>query len=64
MNDNSEPAIFYGTKKLKADLPHDGTETVIELLPHIDMRSADGTLVVGWLASQTDMLSDDWQILN
>ena len=29
---------------------------------HIDMRAADGSLVVGWLASQTDMLADDWQI--
>ena len=35
----------------------------IELLPHIDMRAADGCMVVGWLASQTDMLADDWQIV-
>lgn len=27
---------------------------------HIDMRAADGSVVVGWLASQTDMLSEDW----
>jgi hypothetical protein len=27
---------------------------------HIDMRTADGTMVIGWLASQTDMLADDW----
>jgi hypothetical protein len=30
---------------------------------HIDMRAADGTLVVGWLASQTDMLAEDWLIV-
>jgi hypothetical protein len=35
----------------------------IELLPHIDMRSADGSMVIGWLASQTDMLADDWLIV-
>lgn len=35
----------------------------IRLLPHIDMRAADGSLVIGWLASQTDMLSDDWSIV-
>lgn len=35
----------------------------IRLLPHIDMRSADGSMVVGWLASQTDMLANDWVIL-
>ncbi|WP_333828276.1 DUF2829 domain-containing protein [Pararhodobacter sp.] len=35
-------------------------EAEIELLPHIDMRAADGSLVIGWLASQTDMLAEDW----
>lgn len=30
---------------------------------HIDMRTADGT-IVPWLASQTDMLSEDWMIVN
>lgn len=35
----------------------------ITLLPHIDMRSADGSMVVGWLASQTDMLAEDWMIV-
>lgn len=29
---------------------------------HIDMKAADDTYVVGWLASQTDMLADDWQL--
>ena len=24
------------------------------------MKAADGTIVNGWLASQTDMLADDW----
>lgn len=31
---------------------------------HIDMKAADGTVVVGWLASQTDMLAEDWEIIN
>lgn len=26
------------------------------------MKAADGTIVNGWLASQTDMLANDWQI--
>ena len=34
-----------------------------ESLPHFCMRAADGKCVVGWLASQTDMLSDDWMIV-
>lgn len=29
---------------------------------HIDMRTADGT-IVPWLASQTDMLANDWAIV-
>ena len=32
----------------------------VKICPHIDMKAADGSYVVGWLASQTDMLADDW----
>lgn len=35
----------------------------IKIGAHIDMRAADGTLVIGWLASQTDMLAEDWAVL-
>jgi hypothetical protein len=34
--------------------------TVINYLPHIDMRTADGSCVP-WLASQADLLADDWE---
>ena len=34
------------------------------IAPHIDMKAADHTYVVGWLASQTDMLAEDWEIVN
>lgn len=30
---------------------------------HIDMKCADGSICVGWLASQTDMLASDWYIV-
>lgn len=30
------------------------------IMPHIDMKAADDTYVVGWLVSQTDMLAEDW----
>lgn len=33
------------------------------ICPHIDMKAADGTIVIGWLASQTDMLADDWEVI-
>lgn len=35
----------------------------VYICPHIDMKAADGTLVIGWLASQTDMLAEDWEII-
>lgn len=34
--------------------------TTINYHAHIDMRTADGT-IVPWLASQTDLLASDWQ---
>jgi len=36
---------------------------VIRVGSHIDMRAADGSLVIGWLASQTDMLAEDWEVV-
>lgn len=36
----------------------DGTE--ITYHAHVDMRTADGT-IVPWICSQTDMLANDWQ---
>lgn len=35
----------------------------IHINAHIDMKAADGSIVVGWLASQTDMQADDWCII-
>lgn len=29
-------------------------------MPNFNMRAADGSTVTGWLASQTDMLAEDW----
>lgn len=37
---------------------------VVEFTAYLCMKAADGTIVNGWLASQTDMLSDDWVILD
>jgi len=38
----------------------EGTE--INYCPHIDMKTADGS-IVPWLASQSDVLAEDWIIL-
>ena len=38
----------------------DGCATV---LPCITMKTADGSILMGWLASQSDMLAEDWVVL-
>lgn len=39
-----------------------------EILPHIDMYTTNSegrrAMLPGWLASQTDMLSDDWVVID
>lgn len=61
-----------GTREVDADhfwSPHNaahaeasgGSATV---LPSITMKTADGSILMGWLASQTDMLADDWAIVD
>ena len=31
--------------------------------PHIDMKTATGEMQPGWLASQEDMLAEDWLVV-
>lgn len=33
------------------------------VLPCITMKTATGEILMGWLASQTDMLADDWMVI-
>jgi Protein of unknown function (DUF2829) len=37
--------------------------TVINYQPHVDMRTAQDT-IVPWLASQTDLLAEDWEVVD
>ena len=36
----------------------------VECLGSVRMKTADGKVLTGWLASQTDMLSDDWVVVD
>lgn len=54
------PSSFRGAAALL--VKHEVRDNV-RIGPHIDMRAADGTLVIGWLASQTDMLAEDWEVV-
>ena len=53
------PADHMRVKPVKKFYQLEGRTSVI-IAPHIDLKAADGTYVTGWLASQTDMLADDW----
>ena len=46
---------------LKAMAEANGGE--IEALGSIRMMTADKKILTGWLASQSDMLAEDWQVL-
>lgn len=35
-----------------------------EVLPYLIFKTADNKILMGWLASQTDMLASDWCILD
>ena len=47
---------------LKALAEQNGGE--IDALGTIRMLTADKKILTGWLASQTDILSEDWEIVN
>ena len=56
--------------KVQAGTPYGNVlnpSTAIEILPHIDMWTTNSqgrrAMLPGWLASQTDMLSEDWEIV-
>lgn len=41
-----------------------GDKDTATRLPNINMMSVSKSIVTGWLASQTDMLSEDWVVLD
>lgn len=40
-----------------------GDADTIVRMPNVNLRAADGSTVTGWVASQVDMLADDWELL-
>lgn len=49
---------------IRQDLFVLGDKGTTTRLPNINMKAASGSTVTGWLASQTDMLAEDWCILD
>lgn len=39
-------------------------EDTVKFTAYLCMKAVDGSIVNGWLASQTDMLSEDWMIFD
>ena len=52
-------SCFLVNRKPLLGIYPEGTE--ITYHAHIDMRTADGQ-IIPWVASQSDMLADDWEI--
>lgn len=47
--------------------PHlfeEGDKGITTRLPNINMWTAQKTILTGWLASQSDILAEDWMIVN
>lgn len=51
-----------GTHISKEFLESRGVDKM-DIVPHIDMWTAQNNYVSGWLASQTDMFAEDWMIV-
>ena len=55
--------LYVGASDWDMNPPHlDERGSALEPAPFIAMRTASGTLVP-WLASQADILAEDWQIV-
>lgn len=54
--------LLEGTQYSKEFVQSEGCSE-FKILPHISMWVVDKLYITGWLASQSDMLSEDWVIL-
>ena len=59
-NQVSHPTI----ESIKTELFENGDYGTTTRLPNLNMKAASGSTVTGWLASQTDLLAEDWMILS
>ena len=66
---NGKNQYVYFTKGKKVPLSswhgdepteEDRKKGYVEIKGHFDMKNAQGERIIGWLASQTDMVSDKW----
>lgn len=72
LNKGSIPVDLHEESKLETEdkfesiqlsLFEKGDIGTIPRLPNLNMKTATDSIVTGWLASQTDILAEDWIIL-
>lgn len=57
------PASITHVNNVSVRLFENGDAGTVTRMPNLNMRAADGSIVTGWLASQTDMLAEDWDVV-
>lgn len=60
---NQVKSLPESFKRWVSDNYGDSESDKIKFTAYLCMKTADGTVVNGWLASQTDMLTNDWMIV-
>ena len=60
---NQVKSLPESFKRWVSDNYGDSESDKIKCTAYLCMKAADGTVVNGWLASQTDMLASDWMIV-
>ena len=50
-------------ESIRSELFESGDAGTATRLPNINMRAETGSTVTGWLASQRDILAEDWEVL-
>lgn len=58
-----KPIDYFFIEGVSSKLFENGDNGTVTRLPNINMKTASGSTVTGWLASQTDMLAEDWLIV-
>lgn len=56
------PASSFWSEN-NAEFAHQQPNGTAAVLPCITMKTATGEILMGWLASQTDMLAEDWVVV-
>jgi hypothetical protein len=65
LNKGSDPTQYSKSELvegIRGDLFDLGNEGTVTRLPNLNMKAASGNIVTGWLASQTDILAEDWEV--